>query len=123
MPLIQSASKKALQKNIETEIKAGKDPKQAAAIAYNIQRENDALNGVQATKRIESIPISARREMNNSDDRAATLLGILSEMQDIIDSTVQNERNEVKSKAEKILNDLKKQYNLENAKYIKYEEF
>lgn len=41
MPLIQSASKKALQKNIATEIKAGKDPKQAAAIAYNVQREND----------------------------------------------------------------------------------
>ena len=41
MPLIQSASKKALQKNIATEIKAGKDPKQAAAIAYNVQQEND----------------------------------------------------------------------------------
>ena len=44
MPLIQSASKKALQKNIATEIKAGKDPKQAAAIAYSIQRENDSDN-------------------------------------------------------------------------------
>lgn len=43
MPLIQSSSNKALQKNIETEIKAGKDPKQAAAIAYNIQRENDSI--------------------------------------------------------------------------------
>lgn len=42
MPLIQSASKEALQKNIATEIKAGKDPKQAAAIAYSVQRENDA---------------------------------------------------------------------------------
>ena len=41
MPLIQSSSKEALQKNIATEIKAGKDPKQAAAIAYSIQREND----------------------------------------------------------------------------------
>lgn len=38
--LVQSASKEALGKNITTEIKAGKDPKQAAAIAYNVQKEN-----------------------------------------------------------------------------------
>ena len=38
--LIQSSSKKALKKNIETEIASGKDPKQAAAIAYSIQRKN-----------------------------------------------------------------------------------
>lgn len=42
MPLIQSASKGALQKNIATEIKAGKDPRQAAAIAYSVQRKNDS---------------------------------------------------------------------------------
>ena len=40
--LIQSSSKEALKKNIATEIKAGKDPKQAAAIAYSVQRKNDA---------------------------------------------------------------------------------
>ena len=40
--LIESGSKEALSKNIATEIKAGKDPKQAAAIAYSVQRENDA---------------------------------------------------------------------------------
>ena len=40
--LVQSSSKEALKKNIATEIKAGKDPKQAAAIAYSIQRKNDA---------------------------------------------------------------------------------
>lgn len=44
--LIQSGSEEALQKNIATEIKAGKDPKQAAAIAYSIQRENDDLFNV-----------------------------------------------------------------------------
>ena len=38
--LIQSASEKALKENIKTEIEAGKDPKQAAAIAYSIQRKN-----------------------------------------------------------------------------------
>jgi hypothetical protein len=39
MPLIKSASKKTVGKNIATEIRAGKDPKQAAAIAYSVQRE------------------------------------------------------------------------------------
>lgn len=39
MPLIKSKSKKAIGKNIATEIKAGKPPKQAAAIAYSVQRE------------------------------------------------------------------------------------
>lgn len=40
--LIQSSSKKALQENIKTEIESGKDPKQAAAIAYSVQRKNDS---------------------------------------------------------------------------------
>jgi len=39
MPLIKSTSRKAIGKNIATEIRAGKDPKQAAAIAYTVQRE------------------------------------------------------------------------------------
>lgn len=41
MPLIESGSEKALQENIATEIEHGKDPKQAAAIAYETQRAND----------------------------------------------------------------------------------
>ncbi len=41
MPLEQSSSKKALGENIATEIEHGKDPKQAAAIAYETQRAND----------------------------------------------------------------------------------
>ena len=39
--LIQSSSKEALSKNIATEIKSGKEPKQAAAIAYSVQKKND----------------------------------------------------------------------------------
>jgi len=39
MPLIHGKSKKARDKNIEREIAAGKDPKQAIAIAYSIQRQ------------------------------------------------------------------------------------
>ena len=41
--LIQSSSNKALQQNIKTEINSGKSPKQAAAIAYNIQRKNESM--------------------------------------------------------------------------------
>lgn len=38
MPLKKSASKKAISKNIKTEIKAGKPQKQAVAIALDVQR-------------------------------------------------------------------------------------
>jgi hypothetical protein len=39
MPLIRSTSKKARQKNIRTEIDAGKPPEQAVAIGYSEQRQ------------------------------------------------------------------------------------
>jgi hypothetical protein len=39
MPLINSSSKEARSENIRREIDAGKDPKQAAAIAYSEQRK------------------------------------------------------------------------------------
>lgn len=39
MPLMKSSSKEAREKNIKTEIKAGKPPKQAVAIAYSVQRK------------------------------------------------------------------------------------
>lgn len=38
MPLIKSKSKSARSANIATEIKASRDPKQAVAIAYSVQR-------------------------------------------------------------------------------------
>lgn len=44
--LIESGSEEALRENIKTEIEAGKDPKQAAAIAYRVQRENDSSDRV-----------------------------------------------------------------------------
>lgn len=49
MPLINSTSKEALSKNIETEVNAGKDPKQAAAIAY-AQGKDD-----QGSKRVTDV--------------------------------------------------------------------
>jgi hypothetical protein len=39
MPLIKDIGKKALERNIKTEIAAGKPPKQAVAIAYAVKRE------------------------------------------------------------------------------------
>lgn len=39
MPLVEGKSDKARSENIATEIKAGKDPKQAEAIGYSVQRK------------------------------------------------------------------------------------
>ena len=39
MPLKLGKSKKAFQHNVRAEIKSGKPPKQAAAIAYSIRRK------------------------------------------------------------------------------------
>lgn len=39
MPLVKSGSKKAMSKNIKTEMKAGKPQKQAVAIAYSVARK------------------------------------------------------------------------------------
>jgi hypothetical protein len=38
MPLVKSSSKNAMRKNISAEIKSGKKPAQAAAIAYSVKR-------------------------------------------------------------------------------------
>ena len=56
MPLEQGSSRASISKNIATEIKAGKKPDQAAAIAYSIAGKSrakdsasciaDALNGM-----------------------------------------------------------------------------
>lgn len=43
MPLDRGKSKHARQRNIETEIAAGKPPKQAVAIAYAMQRRAKSL--------------------------------------------------------------------------------
>jgi hypothetical protein len=42
MPLIKSASKKNIGRNIETEMKSGKPKKQSIAIAINVAREAGA---------------------------------------------------------------------------------
>ena len=45
MPLKKSISKKAFSENIRTEVKSGKPPKQAVAIAYSVQREAGKKGG------------------------------------------------------------------------------
>jgi hypothetical protein len=45
VPLIKSASKKAREANIKTEIAAGKDPRQAVAIGYSEQRQASRRKG------------------------------------------------------------------------------
>lgn len=39
MPLVQSKSNDAFRKNVKAELAAGKEPKQAVAIAYSVKRE------------------------------------------------------------------------------------
>ncbi len=48
MPLIRSMTPKAFEKNVKAEIQAGKPPKQAVAIAYDVKR-NAAKAGVKKT--------------------------------------------------------------------------
>lgn len=64
MPLIESGSEEALQKNIATEIEAGKDPKQAAAIAYETQRANDYEPSV-----VSCVPESVTLETLNEENK------------------------------------------------------
>lgn len=44
MPLVKSSTKPAFKTNIAREIKAGRPVKQAAAIAYSVQRAAKGLN-------------------------------------------------------------------------------
>lgn len=64
MPLEQGSSKETLSKNIETEIKAGKDPKQAAAIAYSVQRANDEYVPEAISVLPESVTLAEMNEQN-----------------------------------------------------------
>lgn len=45
MPLIKGKSEKAFKSNIKAEIAAGKPPKQAVAIAYNVKRRAEGMKG------------------------------------------------------------------------------
>jgi len=55
MPLKQGSSQKTISKNIETEINAGKDPDQAAAIAYSVARKNEDEAELPMTERLSEV--------------------------------------------------------------------
>lgn len=55
MPLSEGTSKAAREKNIATEIEAGKKPEQAVAIAYAQQRKNAAHKGADNAGLIEAL--------------------------------------------------------------------
>jgi hypothetical protein len=55
MPLSEGKSKSARQVNIEKEIAAGKDPKQAVAIGYAKQRENKKKDATDAIKNLKGL--------------------------------------------------------------------
>jgi len=64
MPLENGKSEAALQHNIKTEIEAGKDPKQAEAIAYS-QRDADEYR----PSAVEVIPENVTLATMNSNNR------------------------------------------------------
>jgi hypothetical protein len=62
MPLNNSSTNKARSENIATEIRAGKDPKQAEAIAYAEQRRaRDCLNAERAALDAERMNYELQR--------------------------------------------------------------
>jgi len=66
MPLEQGKSEAALKQNIATEIEAGKDPKQAAAIAYSVQRAHDEYVPVAVSVLPDSVTPASLNEQNRN---------------------------------------------------------
>jgi hypothetical protein len=50
MPLKHSSSKKAFESNLKAEMNAGKEQKQALAIAYSIKRESQSKRNPKGKK-------------------------------------------------------------------------
>lgn len=72
MPLFPSKSKKAVGKNIKTEMEAGKPQDQAIAIAYDIQRKNKRkkmAKGGEVKDEFEDISPVTEAEMMEDEDK------------------------------------------------------
>ncbi len=67
MPLIKSLKPKAISKNIETEMHAGKPQKQAIAIAYNVKPKH-ALGGEVSDKMINALMEKRRKKLEPDAD-------------------------------------------------------
>jgi len=74
MPLIKSKSDRAFKKNISAEIHAGKEPKQAVAIAYSVKRSakkstGGSLKEIPASnKGLPNLPEQVRHKMGYMAD-------------------------------------------------------
>lgn len=78
-----------------------------------IARIVDSVKDSTAPSDLERIPYEARQEMKNANNKAATLTGICGQLQDIINRADDIEKAELKRKANKILNDLRAQFNID----------
>lgn len=67
-----------------------------------------------SNSKIEAIPAQAREELNNSNNKRATLLGYESYIEDIIEAADPSIKGSLKSRGNKIISDLKKQFKIED---------
>lgn len=77
MPLEEGSSKEAISKNIATEINAGKDPKQAAAIAYSVAGKSDEDPRKPLIDGFEAIWKSCERNSPKADSEKVKAAGTL----------------------------------------------
>ena len=123
--LIQSGSKEALQQNIKTEIKSGKEPKQAAAIAYSVQRANTDTNINDYYERnftlqeLGKFPSYSRNFMRQQKDKEVGYLMLLAHAQNMYDIADPQLKQTVKSHVNKVLQDIYNMFKLEQVKQIR----
>lgn len=67
-----------------------------------------------SNSKIEAIPAQAREELNKSNNKRATLLGYESYIEDIIEAADPSIKGSLKSRGNKIISDLKKQFKIED---------
>lgn len=98
MPLKHGKSKKTLQENIRTEIRHGKDPKQAAAIAYSVRRKamQKMADGGEAKKK-------TLEGMKNVFDKHLAEFGIEAKIGKTTKEDIEKQREKIKLIKEKKL--------------------
>lgn len=107
MPLIKSRSKKALQKNIETEIHSGKDPKQAVAIGYAVRKAARKYEGGEMKKSPKKHPKMMESSVIKSNPRDE---GNLSDYRSKHSSLSQDEHSKKASEIESGKEGMSKKY-------------
>lgn len=77
----------------------------------------DAQSKEISFKRLEDIPLKARQEMRNSSNKAATLLSIEGNIEDIVNAALPEYKSELRRMGDKIISDLKKQFTISDSVY------